>query len=116
MQAAANPRNLLFALLLTMLISSRLVHSGHFTSSPSLSPSPSPAVGNPTANDHEPSKGKGTVNKLRRGSFPATCRSKCDECEPCMPVQVSVRAMSSEENEYYPQVWKCVCGDSIFSP
>ncbi|XP_048431023.1 EPIDERMAL PATTERNING FACTOR-like protein 4 [Pyrus x bretschneideri] len=112
MQAAANPRNLLIALLLAMLISSHLVHSGYFASSPS----PSPAVGNPTANDHEPSKGKGTVKRLRRGSFPATCRSKCNECEPCMPVLVSVRAMALEEIEYYPQVWKCACGDSIFSP
>ncbi|KAM1023167.1 hypothetical protein FF1_043926 [Malus domestica] len=42
MQAAANPRKLLFALLLTMLISSRLIQSNNSISSPSPSLSPSP--------------------------------------------------------------------------
>ncbi|KAM1789716.1 hypothetical protein ACFX12_033850 [Malus domestica] len=41
MQAAANPRKLLFALLLTMLISSQLVQSSNSVSSPSPSSSPS---------------------------------------------------------------------------
>ncbi|XP_018507215.2 EPIDERMAL PATTERNING FACTOR-like protein 6 [Pyrus x bretschneideri] len=116
MQAAANPRKLLFALLLTVLISSRLVQSSNLATSPSPSPSPSPAVGMPTPNDHGVSKGKGIVKKETRGSYPATCHSKCNECEPCMPVQVSIRAMVLEENEYRPQVWRCACGDSIFSP
>ncbi|TQD98205.1 hypothetical protein C1H46_016159 [Malus baccata] len=79
MQAASNPRKLLFALLLTIFIYSRLVQSSNFVSSPSPSPSPSPAVGMPAPNDHAVPKGNGIVKKVRRGSFPATCHSKCNE-------------------------------------
>ncbi|PRQ22756.1 hypothetical protein RchiOBHm_Chr6g0253751 [Rosa chinensis] len=108
MHREANSRTLILVLFLALLICSGSVHSCDFSSSPS----PSPALGMPTP--HEPSKG--IFKKKRRGSFPATCYSKCNQCEPCMPVQVSVRAMELEENEYYPLVWKCACGDNIFSP
>ncbi|KAL6270623.1 hypothetical protein ACE6H2_027534 [Prunus campanulata] len=109
MQQEANPRTLMFALLLTMLISSCLVHSSNLANSPSPSLA---VVGMPMPNEPP----RRIVKKGRRGSFPATCHLKCNQCEPCMPVQVSVRAMALEENECYPQVWKCSCGDNIFSP
>ncbi|KAL6209911.1 hypothetical protein ACLB2K_020850 [Fragaria x ananassa] len=74
-----------------MLICSVSIHSCGFASSPS----PSPALGMP----RPPEPSKGIFRKKRRGSFPAICNSKCNQCEPCMPVQVSVRAMELEENE-----------------
>ncbi|KAG4159963.1 hypothetical protein ERO13_D02G204400v2 [Gossypium hirsutum] len=52
----------------------------------------------------------------RPGSLPASCDSKCKQCEPCMPVEVSVRAAELEENEYYPQVWQCMCQENIYPP
>lgn len=61
----------------------------------------------PITDAPEPSKGR--AGKSMRGSFLATCNSKCNLCEPCRPVEVSVRsnALALEEN-YYPQVWKCI--------
>lgn len=78
----------------------------------------------PVADVPEPSS-RGIVDKsiTMRGSFPGTsCNSKCNLCEPCMPVEISVRAAKSLaldldlEDNYYPLVWKCMCGDAIFSP
>lgn len=65
----------------------------------------------------DPDLFKGIAGKSIRGSVPTTCNSKCNLCEPCIPVEVSVRSngMALEEN-YYPQVWKCICGGSIFLP
>ncbi|KAF2294449.1 hypothetical protein GH714_011510 [Hevea brasiliensis] len=72
--------------------------------------------GEPMARDLNLSKGRGGPGKAMKGSFPAKCHSKCNQCKPCKPVQVSVPAMELKENEYYPQVWKCICGEDIFSP
>jgi len=48
------------------------------------------------------------MKREREGQF--------NQCNPCLPVEVSIRAMELEEEEYYPQVWKCICHDNIFSP
>ncbi|KAF2294442.1 hypothetical protein GH714_011441 [Hevea brasiliensis] len=72
--------------------------------------------GEPMARDLNLSKGRGGPGKAMKGSFPAKCHSKCNQCKPCKPVQVSVPAMELKENDYYPQVWKCICGEDIFSP
>lgn len=59
----------------------------------------------------------GLIAGIRRpGSLPASCDSKCKQCKPCMPVEVSVRAAELEENEYYPQVWQCICHENIYPP
>ncbi|XP_060676489.1 uncharacterized protein LOC132805443 [Ziziphus jujuba] len=91
-----------------------LIH-GRTIQSIARSPSPSPAIGIAMTDDPEPFKG--IAGKSIRGSFPTTCKSKCNLCEPCIPVEVSVRSngMALEEN-YYLQVWKCICGGNIFSP
>ncbi|KAM6540877.1 hypothetical protein CsatB_005324 [Cannabis sativa] len=93
-------------LVLTLLIHACQVCTYHLSNSPSPSP----------ANNMMPkemSHGKG-----RRGSSVIKlCKAKCNECEPCMPVEVSIRRMGLEEEYYYyPQVWKCMCGHTLFSP
>ncbi|KAE9615106.1 hypothetical protein Lalb_Chr04g0251801 [Lupinus albus] len=43
------------------------------------------------------------------GSFPPRCTSKCGKCTPCkpgMPVMM----------EYYPQAWRCKCGNKYYMP
>lgn len=48
------------------------------------------------------------------GSIPVACQSKCYQC---MPIQVLIEEEDGDENEqYYPQVWRCRCGDKVFSP
>ncbi|XVE49324.1 hypothetical protein DITRI_Ditri01bG0073600 [Diplodiscus trichospermus] len=55
--------------------------------------------------------------RMRRpGSLPAACHSKCNQCKPCIPVEVSIRAADLQENEYYPQVWQCTCQEIIYPP
>ncbi|XP_051152703.1 EPIDERMAL PATTERNING FACTOR-like protein 5 [Andrographis paniculata] len=50
------------------------------------------------------------------GSSPPTCRSKCGKCAPCTPVRVPVRPGFDLLLEYYPEAWRCKCGDQIFMP
>ncbi|KAK8529829.1 hypothetical protein V6N13_102725 [Hibiscus sabdariffa] len=89
-----------FTLLLAVLSFSVSVHSRELAGSPSPSP-----------------ESLGLIAAIRRpGSFPASCHSKCKQCEPCMPVEVSIRAAELEENEYYPQVWQCMCRENIYPP
>ncbi|GKV26481.1 hypothetical protein SLEP1_g35771 [Rubroshorea leprosula] len=51
-----------------------------------------------------------------KGSLPVACHAKCNQCKPCIPIEVSIQAMEVQENEYYPLVWKCICQKTIFSP
>ncbi|EEF34910.1 conserved hypothetical protein [Ricinus communis] len=100
---------LLTVLLFITLTHSSLVHSRELAHS-DHSPSPAPMVGGEIAKR----RGDG---RAKKGSFPARCHSKCNQCNPCLPVEVSIRSMELKEKEYYyPQVWKCMCGDDIFSP
>ncbi|CAN8324501.1 unnamed protein product [Cochlearia groenlandica] len=50
------------------------------------------------------------------GSAPPTCRSKCGKCNPCKPVRVTVQPGLSIPLEYYPEAWRCKCGNKVFMP
>jgi len=50
------------------------------------------------------------------GSTPPSCRSKCDWCNPCQPVHVPVHPGLIIRLEYYPEAWRCKCGNKYFSP
>ncbi|XP_022138712.1 EPIDERMAL PATTERNING FACTOR-like protein 4 [Momordica charantia] len=50
------------------------------------------------------------------GSSPPTCRSKCGSCSPCTAVHVPIQPGLSLPLEYYPEAWRCKCGNSLFMP
>lgn len=50
------------------------------------------------------------------GSCPPTCRSKCGRCWPCDPVHVPIQPGLSFPLEYYPEAWRCKCGNNLFMP
>ncbi|KAL2517099.1 EPIDERMAL PATTERNING FACTOR-like protein 4 [Abeliophyllum distichum] len=50
------------------------------------------------------------------GSTPPTCRSKCGKCSPCKPVHVSIQHRFIMPLEYYPEAWRCRCGNKLFMP
>ncbi|KAA3480653.1 EPIDERMAL PATTERNING FACTOR-like protein 5 [Gossypium australe] len=50
------------------------------------------------------------------GSSPPSCRSKCGNCSPCKPVHVPIQPGFSMPLEYYPEAWRCKCGNKLFMP
>ncbi|XP_010440404.1 PREDICTED: EPIDERMAL PATTERNING FACTOR-like protein 4 [Camelina sativa] len=50
------------------------------------------------------------------GSSPPTCRAKCKRCQPCKPVHVPIQPGLSMPLEYYPEAWRCKCGNNLFMP
>ncbi|XP_073136072.1 EPIDERMAL PATTERNING FACTOR-like protein 5 [Henckelia pumila] len=50
------------------------------------------------------------------GSSPPSCRSKCGRCMPCIPVHVPIQPGFSMPLEYYPEAWRCKCGNKLFMP
>ncbi|KAL5709875.1 hypothetical protein ACHQM5_020507 [Ranunculus cassubicifolius] len=50
------------------------------------------------------------------GSFPPRCKAKCGNCTPCKPVHVPVPPGTSEPTEYYPEAWRCKCGNKLYMP
>ncbi|KAJ1381996.1 Epidermal patterning factor protein [Sesbania bispinosa] len=75
--------------------------------------------------------------KNRLGSIPPTCHNKCNQCHPCMAVQVpnspnhdkakpglnQIAAMegfflqgNNRYSNYKPLSWKCQCGDHFYNP
>ncbi|KAJ8765841.1 hypothetical protein K2173_015806 [Erythroxylum novogranatense] len=50
------------------------------------------------------------------GSSPPTCRSKCGRCSPCKPVNVPIQPGLTIPLEYYPEAWRCKCGNKLFMP
>nr|XP_007163661.1 hypothetical protein PHAVU_001G253100g [Phaseolus vulgaris]ESW35655.1 hypothetical protein PHAVU_001G253100g [Phaseolus vulgaris] len=75
--------------------------------------------------------------KNRLGSMPPTCHNKCNQCHPCMAVQVpslsrnnrvhpvsispsaamqSFFLQGNRYSNYKPLSWKCHCGDQFFNP
>ncbi|XP_044499700.1 EPIDERMAL PATTERNING FACTOR-like protein 4 [Mangifera indica] len=50
------------------------------------------------------------------GSSPPTCRSKCGNCSPCKPVHVPIQPGMTMPLEYYPEAWRCKCGNKLFIP
>ncbi|KAG8481074.1 hypothetical protein CXB51_025808 [Gossypium anomalum] len=49
-------------------------------------------------------------------SSPPSCRSKCGNCSPCKPVHVPIQPGFSMPLEYYPEAWRCKCGNKLFMP
>ncbi|CAO2197131.1 unnamed protein product [Urochloa humidicola] len=50
------------------------------------------------------------------GSYPPRCTSKCGECNPCYPVHVTVPPGVPVTTEYYPEAWRCKCGNRLYMP
>ncbi|XP_024363472.1 uncharacterized protein [Physcomitrium patens] len=52
------------------------------------------------------------------GSSPPTCRFRCGTCTPCKPVHVAIGSPHGviSETEYYPEVWRCQCGNRYYMP
>ncbi|XP_010931343.1 EPIDERMAL PATTERNING FACTOR-like protein 4 [Elaeis guineensis] len=50
------------------------------------------------------------------GSYPPRCTSKCGTCTPCTPVHVPVPPGTPEITEYYPEAWRCKCGNKLYMP
>ncbi|KAK8696065.1 hypothetical protein V6N13_001204 [Hibiscus sabdariffa] len=50
------------------------------------------------------------------GSSPPRCISKCGNCTPCKPVHVSVPPGTPVTAEYYPEAWRCKCGNKLYMP
>ncbi|KAL3631113.1 hypothetical protein CASFOL_024097 [Castilleja foliolosa] len=45
-----------------------------------------------------------------------SCIGRCEKCTPCTPVLVSVPPKTNMPLEYYPETWKCKCGDKLYDP
>ncbi|KAK6125779.1 hypothetical protein DH2020_040479 [Rehmannia glutinosa] len=70
------------------------------------------------------------AEKTRLGSTPPSCHNKCNQCHPCMAVQVPplpshnrVQPVSAQVNpagnrysNYKPLGWKCRCGGHFYNP
>ncbi|KAJ4907378.1 EPIDERMAL PATTERNING FACTOR-like protein 6 [Raphanus sativus] len=50
------------------------------------------------------------------GSSPPRCTSKCGRCTPCKPVHVPVPSDTPVTAEYYPEAWRCKCGNKLYMP
>ena len=48
------------------------------------------------------------------GSHPPNCINRCDNCTPCVPVIVPEHPPGS--TGYYPDSWKCKCGNKLYPP
>ncbi|KAL1536740.1 hypothetical protein AAHA92_29340 [Salvia divinorum] len=73
------------------------------------------------------------AEKTRLGSTPPSCHNKCNQCHPCMAVQVptlpshsrvgpadyfgsSPSSAGNRYSNYKPLGWKCRCGGHFYSP
>ncbi|KAL8215150.1 hypothetical protein R6Q57_004599 [Mikania cordata] len=50
------------------------------------------------------------------GSSPPRCAWKCGRCTPCKPVHVPVPPGNPVTAEYYPEAWRCKCGNRLYMP
>ncbi|KAL8549021.1 hypothetical protein ACS0TY_008051 [Phlomoides rotata] len=50
------------------------------------------------------------------GSSPPRCTYKCGGCTPCKPVHVVVPPGTRVTTEYYPEAWRCKCGNKLYMP
>ncbi|KAJ4753837.1 EPIDERMAL PATTERNING FACTOR-like protein [Rhynchospora pubera] len=50
------------------------------------------------------------------GSHPPLCTRKCGSCTPCRPVHVPVPPGATDSAEYYPEAWRCKCGNHLYLP
>ncbi|WOK91563.1 EPIDERMAL PATTERNING FACTOR-like protein 4 isoform X2 [Canna indica] len=53
---------------------------------------------------------------LGPGSWPPSCHDRCGRCFPCLPVHVAIQPGRSVPLEYYPEAWRCKCGNKLFMP
>ncbi|CAN6462906.1 unnamed protein product [Victoria cruziana] len=58
----------------------------------------------------------GSTRRKLIGSVPPTCRYKCGLCSPCRAVHVPIQPGWSSPMEYYPEAWRCQCGNKLFMP
>ncbi|KAH0455549.1 hypothetical protein IEQ34_015581 [Dendrobium chrysotoxum] len=67
--------------------------------------------------------------KLRLGSMPPSCHSRCNNCNPCTAVEAPTLpgptgrvgpadqpAYSQYNSNYKPLGWKCGCGGRFYNP
>ncbi|XP_058099952.1 EPIDERMAL PATTERNING FACTOR-like protein 1 [Magnolia sinica] len=76
--------------------------------------------------------------EMRLGSTPPSCHNRCNECNPCMAVQVPTlpahdgfvepssqssiptdtlsSSIGNLYSNYKPLAWKCECRDHLFNP
>ncbi|KAK4278484.1 hypothetical protein QN277_016323 [Acacia crassicarpa] len=50
------------------------------------------------------------------GSSPPRCSAKCGKCTPCRAVHVPVPPGTPVTSEYYPEAWRCKCGNKLYMP
>ncbi|KAK1426880.1 hypothetical protein QVD17_15560 [Tagetes erecta] len=50
------------------------------------------------------------------GSSPPRCAWRCGRCTPCKAVHVSVPPGTPVTAEYYPEAWRCKCGNRLYMP
>ncbi|ERN01524.1 hypothetical protein AMTR_s00002p00270870 [Amborella trichopoda] len=61
--------------------------------------------------------GMGAKRRLNGpGSSPPSCKAKCGRCAPCKPVNVPIQPGKTVPLEYYPEAWRCKCGNKLFMP
>lgn len=80
-------------------------------------------AGDPHQQQQQQRKGVDTVKQLGGvhaimvlGSSPPMCKTKCGHCSPCKAVHVAVHPGISVPLEYYPEAWRCKCGNKLFMP
>jgi hypothetical protein len=49
------------------------------------------------------------------GSRPPICAGRCGGCMPCLPMNVPVSGARTDD-EYYPEVWRCICDETMYMP
>ncbi|KAL7589812.1 hypothetical protein Lser_V15G39616 [Lactuca serriola] len=65
---------------------------------------------------------RSTITTMRRrtlsglGSSPPRCAWKCGRCTPCKPIHVTVPPGKPVTMEYYPEAWRCKCGNKLYMP
>ncbi|KAL1569650.1 hypothetical protein AAHA92_01104 [Salvia divinorum] len=71
----------------------------------------------------ESAKDWAAAEKTRLGSRPPSCHNKCNECHPCMAVQVPtlpshsrVGPLDNRYSNYKPLGWKCRCAGHFYNP
>ncbi|XP_019096439.1 PREDICTED: EPIDERMAL PATTERNING FACTOR-like protein 5 [Camelina sativa] len=50
------------------------------------------------------------------GAVPPICRLKCGKCKPCKAVYVPIQPVLITPLEYFPEAWRCKCGNKLFMP
>ncbi|XP_062197857.1 EPIDERMAL PATTERNING FACTOR-like protein 4 [Phragmites australis] len=70
-------------------------------------------VGSWTTEDATPARRRWLVGP---GSSPPTCHQRCGRCTPCKATRVAIQPGIGPQWEYYPEVWRCKCGNKLFMP